>query len=133
MMTRSFGDLYFKQPSQLVLATPEVKVFPLKPKDMFCVLCTDGILDVLSNQDVVDLALKYPCDPWEAAKNVVRTAFYKGSEDNLTALVVQFGWADKHAEQLKEARQSGRDAGNPSGSVLSGGSGVPPDDFDMFG
>merc|ERR1719482_1848466 len=96
-MTRSFGDLYFKTPVLLSSAEPEIQIIPLTDKDLFMVLATDGILDVLTNQEVVDLAIKHWEDPDEAAKNIVRTAYKKGSEDNLTALVIQFGWADKNA------------------------------------
>ena len=55
-MTRSFGDLYFKQPSAMVLGTPDVKVVDLVSGDLFAVSVTDGIVDVLSNQEIVDLA-----------------------------------------------------------------------------
>merc|ERR1712039_1147270 len=61
-MTRSFGDLYFKQPAALAIAEPEVTIYPLSDKDLFLVLATDGIFDVLSNQEVVDLAMKYWSD-----------------------------------------------------------------------
>merc|ERR1712050_132439 len=100
-MTRSFGDLYFKQPAALALAEPEVTIYSLSEKDHFLVLATDGIFDVLSNQEVVDLALKHCHDAEEAAKNIVRTAYKKGSEDNLTVLVIQFGWADKSVEKYR--------------------------------
>merc|ERR1712190_248541 len=100
-MTRSFGDLYFKQPASLAIAEPEVTIYSLSDKDLFLVLATDGVYDVLSNQEVVDLALKQWSDPEEAAKDIVRTAYKKGSEDNLTVLVVQFSWADKNAERYK--------------------------------
>lgn len=54
-MTRSFGDLYFKQPNSLVLGTPDSKVTNLEKTDLFVVLVTDGIMDVMNNQEVVDL------------------------------------------------------------------------------
>merc|ERR1712217_7455 len=88
-----------KTPTPLAIAEPEIQIIPLTDKDLFCVLATDGVYDVLNNQEVVDLALKYWDDPEEAAKNVVRTSYKKGSEDNLTVLVVQFGWADKSVEK----------------------------------
>lgn len=110
-MTRSFGDLYFKQPTALALAEPDITVIPLTDKDLFLVLATDGIFDVLSNQETIDIGLKNWEDPEEAAKQIVRTAYKKGSEDNLTALVIQFGWADKNApkyvERAKQALASG--------------------------
>ncbi|CAE7720117.1 unnamed protein product, partial [Symbiodinium sp. CCMP2456] len=90
-MTRSFGDLHFKRPIGLAIAEPEVRIVPLSDKDLFIVLATDGVYDVLSNQEVIDLAMRHWREPEEAAKNIVRSAYKRGSEDNLTVLVVQFG------------------------------------------
>merc|ERR1739841_68548 len=105
------------QPVGLSSAEPDIQIIPLTDKDLFCVLATDGIFDVLSNQEVVDMALKHWEDPEEAAKNVVRTAYKRGSEDNLTVLVIQFGWADKNVPKYLEKRgQLGASA-----QMLSGG------------
>merc|ERR1719478_1999791 len=115
-MTRTFGDLYFKRPILLSVAEPEIQIIPLTDKDLFMVLATDGILDVLSNQEVVDLAMKHWEDPDEAAKNIVRTAYKKGSEDNLTVLVVQFGWADKNAPKYLNNNKGRSTVIDPAGS-----------------
>jgi len=82
-VTRAFGDLCFKQSALLVSPEPEVKVMTLTDKDLFLVLATDGVYKSLGNQEVVDLALKHWDDPEAASKNIVRTAFQKGSDDNL--------------------------------------------------
>lgn len=142
-MTRSLGDLYFKQPTNLSIAEPEVQVIPLTDKDLFVVLATDGIYDVLSNQEVVDLALKHWSDPEEASKSIVRTAYQKGSDDNLTALVVQFGWADKNVPKYLERRNqmNAMAAANVDGNsgkkedifVDPSKKPVEKEDFDMFG
>eukprot|EP00415_Alexandrium_ostenfeldii_P004258 UN4258 len=148
-MTRSLGDLCFKQPTQLSVAEPEVKILPISDKDLFLVLATDGIFNVLSNQDVVDCAGKHWDDPEEAAKNIVRTAFQKGSDENLTALVIQFGWADKNTPKYLEKRRQlaaqGVDGGSPTlkpsatatkataANDMFADAAVEKDDFDMFG
>lgn len=139
-MTRSFGDLHFKQPSMLSSPEPDVKVLPITDKDLFVVLATDGIYTHMSNQEVVDLASKYWQDPEEAAKNVVRTAFQRGSDDNLTAVVIQFGWADKSAASYIEKRKAmaarGVDGGSPkvkASSVKADSIAAVDDGFDMFG
>lgn len=144
-MTRSLGDAFFKQPTQLSTPEPECKVVPLTEKDLFLVLGTDGIYTHLSNQEVVDLALKHTDDPEEAAKTIVRTAFQKGSDDNLTAMVIQFGWADESAAKYLEKRKVmvaiGADGGSPvikpkkgaGGDMFADASLKPADDFDMFG
>jgi protein phosphatase 1L len=131
-MTRSLGDLYFKKPVSLASAEPEIQIIPLTDKDLFLVLATDGIFDVLQNQEVVDLALKHWEDPDEAAKTIVRTAYKKGSEDNLTVLVIQFGWADKNVQKYV-SKGRGTSVG---GAMDLGGSSKPDmavDAMDMFG
>lgn len=131
-MTRSFGDLYFKTPLPLVLPTPDVKVQDLTSKDFFVVICSDGIFDVLSNQEVVDLAAKHYTDPEEASKNIVRTAFKKGTEDNITAQVVQFAWNDSIAEKMLKG---GSAAAAAAGGIGFAGVNIQKDedDMDMFG
>lgn len=138
-MTRSLGDLCFKQPTALSSPEPEVKVMPITDKDSFLILATDGIYNVLSNQDVIDCAGKHWNDPEEAAKNVVRSAFQKGSDENLTALVIQFGWADtntpKYIEKRKAMKAKGLDGGSPTlkPSAAPDVGETAADDFDMFG
>jgi len=144
-ITRSLGDLYFKRPTVLSSPDPEVKVLPLTEKDLFAVLATNGIYNVLTNQDVVDLAAKHWKNPEEAAKTIVRTAFQKGSDDNLTALVIQFGWSDKTASRfIVEGRglaSHNVDGGSPTHKpsaaadlfAVPGAKAKEKDDFDMFG
>jgi len=145
-MTRSLGDLYFKQPTTLSIAEPEIQVVPLSDKDLFLVLATDGVYDVLTNQEVVDLVLRHWDNPEEAAKNVVRSAYKRGSEDNLTVLVIQFGWADKNVPKYLEKRSGtlGVSLGDALAGVSKKGSGGDiftvssskkpvDDDVDMFG
>ncbi len=144
-ITRSLGDACFKNPP-LSAADPEVRVLPITDKDLFVVLVTEGVTRVLSNQDVIDCASKHWDDSEEAAKNVVRTAFQKGSDENLTALVVQFGWADKHTPKYIEKRRQlvaqGVEGGSPVMKPLRPATDVKEiytdkaaekDDFDMFG
>jgi len=141
-MTRSLGDSYFKVQNQLSIPDPEVKILPITDKDLFMVLATDGIFNVMSNQDVVDCASKHWGDAEEAAKNIVRTAFQKGSDENLTAMVLQFGWQDdktpKYIEKRKALVARGIDGKSPTlkpsepgGADMFGAE--AKDDFDMFG
>ncbi|CAJ1334718.1 unnamed protein product, partial [Effrenium voratum] len=127
-MTRSFGDLHFKRPIGLAIAEPEVQVISLSDKDLFIVLATDGVFDVLGNQEVIDLAMRHWREPEEAAKNIVRSAYKRGSEDNLTVMVVQFGWADKSVP--KYLGKTGHGAGE-GGAARNAAKAA--DDMDMFG
>lgn len=129
-MTRSFGDMHFKRPIGLAIAEPEVQVISLSDKDLFMVLGTDGVFDVLSNQEVIDLAMRHWREPEEAAKNIVRSAYKRGSEDNLTVMVVQFGWADKSAAKYT-SKTGGAGGGMDAGAVRNAAKAA--DDMDMFG
>ena len=57
---------------------------------------TSGTLppQVLTDQNVVDIAAKTFGDPTDAAKKIVREAFAKQAADNVTALVLEFPWVD---------------------------------------
>lgn len=129
-MTRSFGDMHFKRPIGLAIAEPEVQVISLSDKDLFMVLGTDGVFDVLSNQEVIDLAMRHWREPEEAAKNIVRSAYKRGSEDNLTVMVVQFGWADESAAKYT-SKTGGAGGGMDAGAVRNAAKAA--DDMDMFG
>lgn len=52
---RSFGDLPFKTPRLLVEASPEVSAQQLTPDHSFAVLASDGLWDVMSDVDAVDV------------------------------------------------------------------------------
>lgn len=143
-VTRSLGDFNFKQSAALAIPDPEVKVLAPIDKDLFVVLATASVYSVLSNQEVVDLASEYWQDPEEAAKNIVRTAFKKGADHNLTAMVIQFGWSDKGAKALLDKRKvlaaRGVHGGSPSRSIKPSAAddmfavkAVENDGFDMFG
>ncbi|CAH0477419.1 unnamed protein product [Peronospora belbahrii] len=100
-VSRAFGDRSLKTPTSLVSCEPEVTRYHVHTEDLFLVLACDGIWDVLSEQDVVDIALPHFHDAKAATNAIVKTAYKKGSVDNLTATVIQFGW--KSDGQLQQA------------------------------
>lgn len=55
-----------------------------------------------THTQVVDVVMPHLGDPKAAADAVVRTAFQRGSEDNLTAVVVMFGWQMERLEELQK-------------------------------
>jgi protein phosphatase 1L len=141
-VTRSFGDFNFKQPSPLSVAEPEVKVMTPTDKDLFVVLCTANVYSVCTNQEVVDLAIEHWDDPEAASKHIVRTAFKKGADGNLTAMVIQFGWADKNVKSSLERRRvmaaQAAECGEAPRPLRKVGAApvleaIEKDGFDMFG
>ena len=113
--SRTLGDPELKVNADrpILSNVPEVEVRKLQPTDLFVVLACDGVWDVISDQQAVDLVLEHWGDPAAAASTVVRTALSSGSGDNVTAQVVMFGWrgaegdefkAQRHAQKAAEAR-----------------------------
>lgn len=122
--SRSFGDLALKVPEPIVTASPEVKVIDLVPEDWAVVLASDGVFDVLSDQQVADIlrnAVMEGKDPVGSAKAIVQSALRAGSRDNLTAVVMRLGWAPVPTAE------------GPPVAVRGAAEAPPPDEMNMFG
>eukprot|EP00299_Pterocystis_sp_00344_P009996 c4371_g1_i2.p1 GENE.c4371_g1_i2~~c4371_g1_i2.p1 ORF type:complete len:391 (+),score=66.01 c4371_g1_i2:37-1209(+) len=94
-VSRAVGDLSLKP---FVTCTPEVTNTELGKTDQFIVMASDGLWDVLDNQEVVDILHTRPNlleKPENAARVLVTEAYKRGSCDNITVLVVVFdhNWA----------------------------------------
>lgn len=85
-VARAFGDAEL---SQLVIADPEVTVHELHREDEFIVMASDGLWDVLTNDQV---AIYIRNNPWlsvqEIANMLADRAVELGTSDNVTVLVV---------------------------------------------
>ncbi|CDJ39483.1 protein phosphatase 2C, putative [Eimeria tenella] len=88
-VSRSLGDKDLKSEG-LVSSTPELVLLLLQQQLRFIVLACDGLWDVLTDQEVVDAVGAQLNDPEAAASDLVKRAFERGSQDNLTAIVVVF-------------------------------------------
>ncbi|CAL0316303.1 unnamed protein product [Lupinus luteus] len=69
-MTRAFGDFCLKEFG--VISIPDVTHHHLTEKDQFVVLASDGVWDVLSNKEVVDIVASTPQSC--AARTLVESA-----------------------------------------------------------
>eukprot|EP00331_Platyophrya_macrostoma_P003728 CAMPEP_0176431492 /NCGR_PEP_ID=MMETSP0127-20121128/14844_1 /TAXON_ID=938130 /ORGANISM="Platyophrya macrostoma, Strain WH" /LENGTH=353 /DNA_ID=CAMNT_0017813509 /DNA_START=219 /DNA_END=1280 /DNA_ORIENTATION=+ len=79
-MSRAIGDYSYKQQSerkvdeQLVIPTPDVVTQQRTAEDRFVVVACDGIFDVLSNQELVDLInTELDRDPKQPLENICET------------------------------------------------------------
>ncbi|KAK6911746.1 PPM-type phosphatase-like domain [Dillenia turbinata] len=70
-MARAFGDFCLKDFG--LISVPEISYRRLTEKDDFIVLATDGVWDVLSNQEVVDIVASAPARAF-AARVLVESA-----------------------------------------------------------
>ncbi|CAA0826419.1 Probable protein phosphatase 2C 76 [Striga hermonthica] len=98
-MSRAFGNRMLKQ---FVVAEPEIQDLEVDENLDLLVLASDGLWDVVPNEDAVSIAQRED-DPEGAARKLTETAFTRGSADNITCIVVKFHHAK--AASLVEAQQ----------------------------
>eukprot|EP00038_Savillea_parva_P028295 m.64230 g.64230 ORF g.64230 m.64230 type:complete len:423 (+) comp8211_c0_seq1:292-1560(+) len=92
-IARTFGDASLKLPKPILIATPEIRHVTIKSDDALVLLGCDGIWDVLSNQQAVDVAFKSMDageDPKAIAGSVVKLAYARGSTDNISVVAILF-------------------------------------------
>lgn len=83
-MSRAIGDKTLKK---FVIPDPDTVTRELKPGDKFVVIGTDGVWDVLRNDEVASLCapFEYPDD---AAMKIMQEIVTRGVVDNTTVIVV---------------------------------------------
>ncbi|KAK4169388.1 putative phosphatase 2C-like protein 1 PP2C1 [Cladorrhinum sp. PSN259] len=86
-VTRALGDTYMKD---LVTGHPYTTETVIQPDlDEFIILACDGLWDVCSDQEAVDLVRNLQ-DPNAAAKMLVDHALARFSTDNLSCMIIRF-------------------------------------------
>jgi PPM family protein phosphatase len=65
----------------------EVKEFLFKP-DAAILLCSDGLSDLLTSAEILDVVERYNGDPAQVADELVEAANLAGGNDNITAIFV---------------------------------------------
>lgn len=85
-MSRAFGNRLLKQ---YVIAEPEIQEEEVNSDLEYLVLATDGLWDVVRNEDAISL-LKAEDAPEAAAVKLMEVAHSRLSSDNITCIVVQF-------------------------------------------
>eukprot|EP00475_Leptophrys_vorax_P000448 TRINITY_DN10246_c0_g1_i2.p2 TRINITY_DN10246_c0_g1~~TRINITY_DN10246_c0_g1_i2.p2 ORF type:complete len:290 (+),score=23.01 TRINITY_DN10246_c0_g1_i2:317-1186(+) len=91
-VSRAFGDKLLKR---YVVAEPEIEEYEVGPEDQLLVLASDGLWDVVKDQDAIEMAIKL-LDAEEAAKFLTQEAYRRGSADNITCVVVRFHHVQDH-------------------------------------
>eukprot|EP00437_Effrenium_voratum_P000794 CAMPEP_0181432056 /NCGR_PEP_ID=MMETSP1110-20121109/18570_1 /TAXON_ID=174948 /ORGANISM="Symbiodinium sp., Strain CCMP421" /LENGTH=511 /DNA_ID=CAMNT_0023555447 /DNA_START=102 /DNA_END=1637 /DNA_ORIENTATION=- len=99
-MTRSLGDLEAHRESGLI-ADPEVLEYQVGPSDQFLVMCSDGIWEFMTPQEVVDIVAKHTQGTDSAAADALvqesRIRWVQQAEyiDDIVALVVYLNPRDR--------------------------------------
>jgi serine/threonine protein phosphatase PrpC len=105
-MARSFGDRQLKHPAQCVTCEPDVRTVRLGQDDLLFIVASDGVWGALTNQEAVEIALAHFGDAEAAAQAIVWEAQQRGSKDDVTATVVQFGWQGQRAREVQQTLHS---------------------------
>ncbi|XP_033761167.1 protein phosphatase 1L-like isoform X1 [Pecten maximus] len=88
--SRALGDYPLKD-KNLLIAEPDILSFDCKEiQPQFIILATDGLWDVFGNQEAVDYIKERLHEPHFGAKSLVLQAYYRGSLDNISVMVVKF-------------------------------------------
>jgi protein phosphatase 1L len=85
-VSRAFGDRLLKR---YVVAEPEIQEDVIQKGVDFLILASDGLWDVVTNQEAVSM-VKSIEDPEKAANKLTDEAYRRGSADNITCLIVRF-------------------------------------------
>jgi len=89
-VTRAFGDTQLKK-SKILISEPEINEILLMPEDQFVVLATDGLWDVLSDEEVISIVQSTE-DNLQASQQLVNQAVQLGSKDNISCVVIYLTW-----------------------------------------
>ncbi|KAJ7948278.1 putative Protein phosphatase-2c [Quillaja saponaria] len=122
-MARAFGDFCLKEYG--VISIPEFSHWVLTERDLFIVLASDGVWDVLSNEEVVDIVSSAPTRA-SAARIVVDSAArewklkYPTSKMDDCAVVCLFldGKMDSESDNDEQGFSSATIQSNHSGNAM---------------
>ena len=85
MLSRAFGDWELK--SYGVICEPHIVRYEIESEDEFLVVATDGVWDVLEDEDVYQLSKKEN-NSKDFCENIMKETMYRGSMDNVSCFVI---------------------------------------------
>lgn len=111
-MSRSLGDFDFKgapglpAAAQAIVCTPDLTRRPRRPgRDRFLALASDGVWDVFSNVELVhaldELVQEGVNDVLALAEAIIDKAFWRGSSDNMTIILIDLRTEEQKQEDCK--------------------------------
>ena len=86
MLTRSFGDKELKEYG--VLSTPDIFSNLINDNDLYAIIGSDGVWDVISQEDLFELS-KEKKSSKELCQKIVITSLERHSQDNISCFVVK--------------------------------------------
>ena len=86
ILTRSFGDKEMKKYG--VISIPYCLSSLINENDLYVIICSDGVWDVISNEDLFKFS-KEKISSEDFAKKIVNLSIDKGTTDNASCLVLK--------------------------------------------
>ena len=86
ILTRSIGDTQMKNFG--VISTPDIYSQPIYDNDMYVILASDGLWDVVEYEDILRLS-KEKISCFEFSKKLIKLARDRDTRDNVSCIVVQ--------------------------------------------
>lgn len=80
-------------------SAPDVQSFQLESEDRI-LLCSDGLTNVLSNEEILEVVLNHS-DPGEATQELVDRVNARGAPDNVSVLLMQGPWRTGSGQRKK--------------------------------
>ncbi|KAK4880000.1 hypothetical protein RN001_008146 [Aquatica leii] len=88
--SRALGDYPLKD-KRFVIADPDILTFNLEDhKPLFIILASDGLWDTFTNEEAVAFIRERLNESDFGAKSITLEAYYRGSLDNITVVVINF-------------------------------------------
>ncbi|GAA6026999.1 hypothetical protein JCM8202_002819, partial [Rhodotorula sphaerocarpa] len=101
-VTRSLGDSSMKE---FVVGSPYTTETTLGPHDDFLIVACDGLWDVCTDQEAVDLVADCADDAQAASQKLLDHALNRFSTDNLSILVVSLHPPSKASQRRRQSTQ----------------------------
>jgi serine/threonine protein phosphatase PrpC len=84
-LTRAFGDIPLKK---WVISDPFIKKSIINDNDMFAVIASDGIWEVISDEECFEMSMKFD-KAKDFCEHLVNSALSRWSKDNISCIVVK--------------------------------------------
>lgn len=103
--SRALGDYPLKD-RKLVIADPDILTFDLSNhKPQFLMFASDGLWDMFTNEEAVAFIRERLHEPLFGAKSITLQAYYKGSLDNITVIIINLSdhnWTDSASDVITD-------------------------------
>lgn len=109
-VSRSFGDRAFKEQDCGLICVPDIEHVSLKEEDIdYFVLACDGLYESFDCDEIAE-KLSKSTDPSETCKFLVDEAIDRGSEDNISVIIVKPPFIDKKPKKKKEKEKNQKES-----------------------